>query len=254
MVLLSRASHHSEAIAEFGSCMLSSCGRTGAVELTEEWSNQLLIRMHGVERGMALGGMAGEYPWQTALCSTLYHWFVRPLNFGHQLLVAPAAVVVPHRRRGTMEEILITQRATRSGGTYNGMWVFPGGHVDANERSVAEAAAREVLEETGLQVENLKPIGVWQAQQVRQMRQYAMIVFVGEVVGDEAVKLQEEEVECAAWVPREHAARLLPPAADVPDVQLLSYGPGAPASFASIQRGLGGGHQFALREWLKSAQ
>ena len=30
-------------------------------------------------------------------------------------------------------EVLITQRQSRVGGSYNSMWVFPGGHVDPGE-------------------------------------------------------------------------------------------------------------------------
>ena len=79
-------------------------------------------------------------------------------------MVAPAAVVIPLRRTERGEEFLVTQRATRKGGTYNAMWVFPGGHVDANESSVKQAAIREVQEETGLVVKAVTPVAVWQAQ------------------------------------------------------------------------------------------
>ena len=50
--------------------------------------------------------------------------------------------------------ILLMQRAD------NGHWGLPGGHVDPGE-SVTEAAAREVREETGWQVEVGRLIGVY---------------------------------------------------------------------------------------------
>lgn len=47
------------------------------------------------------------------------------------------------------------------------MWVFPGGHVDADEPSLETAAVREVVEETGLTIAAPKPVAIWQAQVTR---------------------------------------------------------------------------------------
>lgn len=52
------------------------------------------------------------------------------------------------------EKILLTRRAD------NGRWCLPGGGMDPGE-SAAEACAREVLEETGLEVEVTKLVGVY---------------------------------------------------------------------------------------------
>ncbi len=58
------------------------------------------------------------------------------------------------RREGDNEEILLIQRAD------NAHWGLPGGHVEPGE-SVAQAAAREVLEETGCEIEVGRLIGVY---------------------------------------------------------------------------------------------
>lgn len=50
--------------------------------------------------------------------------------------------------------VLLTRRVD------NGRWCLPGGHFDAGE-SVTEAAVRETLEETGLEVEIVRLIGVY---------------------------------------------------------------------------------------------
>ena len=54
----------------------------------------------------------------------------------------------------TKEKILLTRR------TDNGRWCLPGGRVDPGE-SVTEACLREVLEETGLQAQIIRLIGVY---------------------------------------------------------------------------------------------
>jgi len=52
------------------------------------------------------------------------------------------------------EKVLLTQRAD------NGEWVLPGGGVESGE-SLAEACAREMLEETGLTVRVVRLLGVY---------------------------------------------------------------------------------------------
>jgi 8-oxo-dGTP pyrophosphatase MutT (NUDIX family) len=54
----------------------------------------------------------------------------------------------------TRQKVLLTQR------TDNGRWCLPGGAMEPGE-SAAEACAREVWEETGLQVEIRKLIGIY---------------------------------------------------------------------------------------------
>jgi len=58
------------------------------------------------------------------------------------------------RRDGSNGEILLIQRAD------NAHWGLPGGHVEPGE-SVAQATAREVLEETGCAIEVGRLIGVY---------------------------------------------------------------------------------------------
>jgi 8-oxo-dGTP pyrophosphatase MutT (NUDIX family) len=52
------------------------------------------------------------------------------------------------------ENVLLTRRAD------NGQWCLPGGRVEPGE-SVAEACAREVREETGLQVQVVRLTGIY---------------------------------------------------------------------------------------------
>lgn len=40
-----------------------------------------------------------------------------------------------------------------------GIWIEPGGHIDPGDETLAMAAARELLEETGYHARRLKPLG-----------------------------------------------------------------------------------------------
>jgi 8-oxo-dGTP pyrophosphatase MutT (NUDIX family) len=67
---------------------------------------------------------------------------------GAKLRLSCAAAIVEGER------VLMTQRSD------NARWCLPSGGLDAGE-SVAEACAREVLEETGLRVELTRLIGIY---------------------------------------------------------------------------------------------
>ena len=67
-----------------------------------------------------------------------------------KLGIACAAVIFDQTRQA----VLLTRRED------NGRWCLPGGHMEAGE-SAEEACAREVWEETGLQVEIVRLIGIY---------------------------------------------------------------------------------------------
>ncbi len=86
-------------------------------------------------------------------------------------------------------QVLLTRRAD------NGMWCLPGGHLDFGER-LAQAAARETLEETGLQVEVERLIGVYSAPYpdgftINDVNQIVVASFLCRVVGGELVLSDE---------------------------------------------------------------
>lgn len=79
--------------------------------------------------------------------------------------------------------IVLVQRDIEPG---YGLWTFPGGYVERGERA-ERAAEREVLEETGLEIEAGGIIGLYSyGGQVP-----AIAVFAARVVGGEAAPLDE---------------------------------------------------------------
>jgi 8-oxo-dGTP pyrophosphatase MutT (NUDIX family) len=78
------------------------------------------------------------------------------LVFGKRIakeaVIRPSAAAVIFDETG--EKVLITQR------TDNSRWCLPGGGMDSGE-SVEEACVREVMEETGLEVQVSRLIGIY---------------------------------------------------------------------------------------------
>lgn len=79
----------------------------------------------------------------------------RPPGAGEEVEPTPAATVVPLRDGDDGLEVLLLRRNTR--GEFGGMWVFPGGKVDAVDAgddgevgAARRAAVREAHEEAGL--------------------------------------------------------------------------------------------------------
>jgi 8-oxo-dGTP diphosphatase len=87
----------------------------------------------------------------------------------------PNAASVALMRDG---EVLLIKRAFEP---FKGMWTLPGGRHEAGE-SIEETAAREILEELGLAVTNLRPVLAMRIGQGFQLQVFASDRFSGEIV------------------------------------------------------------------------
>lgn len=126
-------------------------------------------------------------------------------RIGHSLLLLPGVAALVRDEQG---RVLLQRR------TDDGAWSFPAGAIDPGE-TPADAVAREVREETGLQVRPTRIAGVFGGGAYRHTYpngdqvEPTTTVFECEVTGGRIHK-QEDETAALRWFPPEEAARLLP--------------------------------------------
>ena len=108
------------------------------------------------------------------------YWFIfRPKTFGVKVVV---------HNNG---EILMIKN---SYGRWN-KWMFPGGGINKNEDS-EEAAKREVLEEVGVRLTDVRKIGGYTSD--REYKKDTVSVFLGES-SDKDFKIDKKEIAEAQW-------------------------------------------------------
>jgi 8-oxo-dGTP pyrophosphatase MutT (NUDIX family) len=115
--------------------------------------------------------------------------------------MAAGGVVV--RGSGERLEVVLTGRIS------DRTWVFPKGTPEAGE-SVEDTALREVSEETGLDVEIVRPIGqieYWFAVPGQRVHKIVHFFLMRAVGGD--VSRHDHEYDEVRWVPVDEARRLL---------------------------------------------
>ena len=98
---------------------------------------------------------------------------------------------VPDVRRS-----LLVQRAHPP---FAGSWALPGGFVEEGER-VAEAARRELCEETGLRLSHLELLGVYDTPGRDPRGQTVSIVYVARLDGEQPV-IGADDASDARWFP-----------------------------------------------------
>jgi 8-oxo-dGTP diphosphatase len=96
------------------------------------------------------------------------------------------------------DRILLVKRGREPG---RGLWAVPGGKVRYGE-PMRDAARREMLEETGLDVE----VGdvVWVGEYIEGADHLVLIDFAGSVIGGDLQPA--DDADDARWVPLEEAA------------------------------------------------
>ncbi len=95
--------------------------------------------------------------------------------------------------------------AKRGRGPYAGHWSLPGGRVNPMERH-RDALVREFGEETGLQVQVLKPAGIAELIDPAQSRHYVILSYFVGVTGG-SLRPGDDSAD-VRWAGREELSRL----------------------------------------------
>ena len=113
------------------------------------------------------------------------------------LLPGVAAII-----RDGDDRVLFIRRAD------NGRWGLPAGAIDPGE-TPAEAVRREVREETGLDVQPRRIIGVFGGKEFRihyengDLAEYTVVVFACEIIGGSLMPADGEALELRYFAPNE---------------------------------------------------
>jgi len=112
-----------------------------------------------------------------------------------------AVALVFHQPRGGAPELLFIERARKEGDPWSGQMAFPGGRRDPADPDIAATAARETLEEVGVELES--PFGrLDDFAGSRNPRVPALVVspFVYEA-RERPRLLPNAEVQSTVWIP-----------------------------------------------------
>jgi 8-oxo-dGTP diphosphatase len=106
--------------------------------------------------------------------------------------------LTPNRAAGPLPfDVLLIERGWAP---FEGRWALPGGHVDRGETSRA-AAARELAEETGVEVDPaaLKQLGVYDEPRRDPRGRYVTVAYLAQV--ERVVPAAGDDARAARWFP-----------------------------------------------------
>jgi 8-oxo-dGTP pyrophosphatase MutT (NUDIX family) len=120
---------------------------------------------------------------------------------------ASASVAVIFRDTRAAEEVLLIKRAERDSDPWSGQVAFPGGMVNASDRSFEETARRETAEEVGVDLSSKAAAFLGYMREVKaRTRDVVVVPSVFTLAGPSTLTLNREVASCE-WVPLRSLAK-----------------------------------------------
>ena len=266
--------------AEHSCSVLESMGHTNVVRSGEHYESGLVEFSWEASRSsfvLSTGGGVSQFTFPLGRQYELWREVPRLrselgiVSSQRRIKVAAVAVVVHGNH------VLLTRRSAGMR-SFPNCWVLPGGVVEAGE-SLAQAAIREVAEETGLVVTlSARPLACWESALPLSAEGYAearglvshilMVAFVATPVASAAdgaefppLKLQPDECDGYCWIGRAALESLLVDGLTETQAATDIRGNSDPVRACQLSgiypnemsppEGLGLGHHFVLKEWIQ---
>jgi len=102
-------------------------------------------------------------------------------------------------------KVLIGKRKNILG---HGKWAFPGGHLEFRE-SFEDCVRREVMEETGIKIKNIKFQTLTNDIRPKEKTQYVTLFFTSDYDGGKVRNMEPEKCEGWKWIKWENLPRPL---------------------------------------------
>ncbi len=97
------------------------------------------------------------------------------------------------------KEILLVKRAVRPGDPWSGDWAMPGGKWKRGDANLYESIKREVMEETSVDISNLRPVG-WLPPRSPRIRPELKIMPLVLLTSDRLNIVLNDELTDYRWV------------------------------------------------------
>lgn len=117
-------------------------------------------------------------------------------SYTHPRPAVSVDIVIIRKVKSEYQVLLII----RAQEPYQGCYALPGGFVDIEE-TLEDAAARELLEETGLKVENLHQVQTFSAVNRDPRGRVISTAFFGLVFNNDAQPVAGSDASFTAWFP-----------------------------------------------------
>lgn len=94
------------------------------------------------------------------------------------------------------DKVLLQKRCGAHG---SGTWSLPGGHLEFNE-TIVDGAKREAMEEFGIEIENVKVLGITEDIMLEEQKHYITIFVDSDLANGEAKIMEPEKTTEMVWV------------------------------------------------------